>query len=146
MRVRSTGEHISSAVFNILVLVAVNLWVLWQPLTMGVVLPTWAFILWAADLSLAVQIVGNIILAGYRPKWFNALMQTVFAAFSLLSLLVFLLVFPLDFSRVGIPWLNLALRVVFIVGAVGAVIGVVVNLVRFIVGVVRIGTEETDSR
>jgi hypothetical protein len=146
MRERRTGELVSSAVFNTIVLVAVNLWRLWQPLTMGVVLPSWAFILWAANLSLAVQIVGNIILAGYRPKWFNALMQTVFAAFSLLSLVVFLLVFPLDFSRVGIPWLNLALHVVLIVGIVGAVIGVVVNLVRFIVGVVRIGTDEAESR
>ena len=146
MRKRSTGGFISSAVFDIILLVAVNLWRLWQPYTMGVVLPGWADILWAANLSLAAQIVGNVILAGYRPLWFHALMQAVFAAFSLLSLVVFLLVFPLDFTRVGIPWLNLALRVVFIVGIVGAAIGAVVNLVRFIVGIARIGADDAESR
>jgi hypothetical protein len=33
----------------------------------GVVLDTWMSILWAANLSLVAQIVGNIVLSAYRP-------------------------------------------------------------------------------
>jgi|WetSurMetagenome_2_1015567.scaffolds.fasta_scaffold852759_1 hypothetical protein len=144
MRERRAGEFIGAAVGAVIVIVLVNTAPLWRPLTHGVVLPRWSDILWAANLSLAAQLVGNLLLAAYRPRWFLTLMQTVFAAGGLLSVLVFFLVFPLDFSGVVGPWLNTVVRLVLMVGIAGAAIGLVVNLVRFIVAGIRLGTDTAE--
>jgi hypothetical protein len=140
MRERRTGEFIGAAVFTIIMIVLMNSAPVWRPWTQGVVLPRWSDILWAANLSLAAQVIGNLLLASYRPPWFLALMQTVFAAGGLLSVIVFLIVFPLDFSQVVGEWLNTLVRLALMVGIAGSAIALVVNLVRFLVAGVRMGT------
>jgi hypothetical protein len=145
MRDRRAGEFIGAAVFAIIMIVALNTAPIWRPLTHGVVLERWSGILWAANLSLAAQLVGNLLLAAYRPGWFLTLMQTVFAAGGLLSVIVFFFVFPLDFSRLVGPWLNTLVRLALMVGIAGTAIGLVVNLVRFIVAGVRMGTGSTEQ-
>ncbi|MGA2478035.1 MAG: hypothetical protein ABSG63_04710 [Spirochaetia bacterium] len=145
MRERRAGEFIGAAVFSVIIIVAMNTAPIWRPLTHGVVLPRWSDILWAANLSLAAQMVGNLLLAAYRPPWFLTLMQTVFAAGGLLSVIVFFLVFPLNFSLVVGAWLNTLVWLVLIVGIAGSAIALVVNLVRFIVAVVRMGTGSAEA-
>jgi hypothetical protein len=103
---------------------------LWRHLTQGVVLEDFIRILWAANLSFLVQIAGNLSLIFYRPPRFAAIVQILATSAGLLSLIVFYLVFPLDFSQVGITWLNLALKVVLIAGMAGAVIGLIVQTVQ----------------
>jgi hypothetical protein len=144
MRERRASEFIGAAVFSVIVIVAMNTAPLWRPLTHGVVLESWNDILWAANLSLAAQLVGNLLLAAYRPQWFLTLMQTVFSAGALLSVIVFFLVFPLDFSRVVGAWLNTLVWIALIVGIAGSTIALVVNLVRFIVAGVRMGSGSTE--
>jgi hypothetical protein len=99
-----------------------------------VVLESWTDILWAANLSGAVEIVGNLLLIFYRPPRFNALIQAVFAAVGVLSIVVFVLVFPLDFSQIVGAWLNTLLRAVLILAAAGAAIACIVHLVRMVLG------------
>ena len=60
-------------------------------------------------------------------------MASVTAA-GLVSVILFYIVFPLDFSLLVGPWLITLLRVVMIVGMGGAAIGAIVWLVRFIAG------------
>ena len=132
MREKTTGDYVGAIVGNIVALVLVNTVLLWRQYTRGVVLATWADILWAANLSLGIQIIGNFLLCFFRPSWFSALMRAVFAAAGLVSIIVFFIVFPLDFSHLAGTWLNTLLKVLLMLGMAGAVIGFLVELVRFI--------------
>jgi len=131
MRQRRTGEYVGAVFGNVVALVLVNLVLLGRPWTRGVVLESWVDILWAADLSLVVQIVGNLVLAFYRPAWLDALLRLFFSAAGLLSLVVFYAVFPLDFSSFVGEWLNLTVRIALVAGMAGTIIGGIVQLVRF---------------
>jgi hypothetical protein len=134
MKEKRTGELVGSIIGNIVAIVIVNSVLFWRQYTHGVVLDSWVDILWAANLSFLVQIAGNLILAFYRPPRLYAFMELLFSAAGLVSVIVFFIVFPLDFSRIVGPWLNTLLRVVMIVGIGGGAIGVIVWLVRFIAG------------
>jgi hypothetical protein len=137
MREKRAGDYVGAVFGNIVAIAFVNTVPLWQHLTAGVITERWVDILWAANLSLAVQIVGNLLLLLYRPGWFQSFMQAVFSAAGLFSLIVFFIVFPLDFSRVVGEWLNLAVKVAIIVGMGVTFIVTVVSIVRMLMGSVR---------
>jgi hypothetical protein len=132
MKEKKTGELVGAIFGNIVALVFVNTVLLWRQWTHGVILPTWADILWAANISLVVQIVGNVFLAAWRPRWFWELIQAVFAAAGLLSVIVFFIVFPIDFSLLVGDWLNTLLKVLVIVGIGGTSLALIIHLIRFI--------------
>ncbi len=137
MREKKTADYVSAVVVNIIVLVFVNTLLAWRQHTQGIVLETWAEVLWALDISIGLQIAGNLVLCFYRPAWFSALFRAAFAATGLLSIIVFYVVYPLDFSHAVGAWLDTAFRIVLIVGMAGSVIGFVVELVRFITAAAR---------
>jgi hypothetical protein len=132
MKEKRTGDFVGATIASILVLVFVNTVLLWRNSTQGVILASWADILWAVDVSLGAQIIGNFLLCFYRPEWFAALVRAIFAAAGLISIIVIFIVFPLDFSRLVGAWLNTLLKVLMMVGMAGALIGLAVDLVRFI--------------
>jgi hypothetical protein len=132
-RVKGPGEYIGAIIGAVIGVIAVNIYPVWQPWTMGVVTDAWPRILWAANLSLVINICGNFMLLFWRPRWLRNFAELVFSAAGLLSIAVFFAVFPLDFSRIVGEWLNTMMRVILIIGIAGAGIGVVINLVRFLV-------------
>ena len=134
MKEKRTGELVGSIIGNVFAIAIVNSVLLWRQYTHGVVLESWVDILWAANLSFLVQIAGSLILSFYRPPRLYAFMELLFSMAGLVSVTVFYLVFPLDFSLLVGPWLNTLLRVAMIVGMAGAAVGVIVWLVRFIAG------------
>jgi len=131
-RVKRPGDYVGAIFGCLLALVAVNIYPLWQPHTLGIVTEAWSRTLWAANLSLVAQIAGSFLLLFWRPRWLRNLFELAFAVLGLLSVAVFFAVFPLDFSLVVGEWLNTLMRIILIVGIAGAAIGVVVNLVRFL--------------
>jgi hypothetical protein len=134
MKEQTTGHYVGAILGNLIGIAIINTVLLWRQHTQGVILSSWIDILWAANLSLVVQMLGNLLLAFYRPPRFAALMRALFAAASLVSLIVFFLVFPLDFSRLVGAWLNTLLKVLIVVGMAVTLITGTVQLVRFIVG------------
>lgn len=132
MREKKTGDYAGAIVGNLILLVFMNTLLLWRQHTQGVVLESWADILWAADISLGAQIIGNLLLCFYRPRLLTTFVRCVFAAAGLLSIIVFFIVFPLDFSHLVGPWLNTLLKVLLIIGIGGTLIGLVVELVQLI--------------
>jgi hypothetical protein len=134
MKEKRTGEFVGAIVGNVFAIAIVNSVLLWRQYTHGVILESWVDILWAANLSFLVQIVGNLILSFYRPPRLYAFFELLFSIAGLVSVIVFWIVFPLDFSLLVGSWLNVLLRVAMIVGMGGAAIGVIVWLVRFIAG------------
>ena len=130
MKEKKTSEFIGSIIGNLIAIAFFNTVLLWRQYTHGVVLDTWVNILWAANLSLIVQIVGNIVLAAYRPARAYSLIQAVHSAVGLVSVIVFFIVLPLDFSQIGVGWLNTLLKAILIAGMAGTSIGVVVHVSR----------------
>ena len=134
MKEKRTSEFIGAFIGGILSLVIVNSFPLWRPLTHGIVLETWLYILWAANLSIIVQMAGNLFLAIYRPARLYSFLQVIMAAAGLISVIVFYRVFPLDFSQVVGNWLNILMRIALVLGMVGSAIAILVHLVRVIIG------------
>jgi hypothetical protein len=134
MKEKKTGDFVGAVIVNIIVCVILNTLLLWRQWTQGVILESWIDILWAANISLGVQITGNLLLAFYRPPRVQALMRALFAAAGLLSAIVFFIVFPMDFSHLVGDWLNTLLKVLLMVGIGVSLIALVIELVRFILG------------
>ncbi len=132
MKEKRTGDFAGAVIGNIIMLVFMNTVLLWRQHTHGVILESWANVLWAADISLGAQIVGNLLLCFFRPQWFSALMRAAFSATGLMSIIVFYVVFPLDFSLLVGAWLNTLLKVLMMIGMAGTLIGLVVELARFL--------------
>lgn len=131
-RVKGPGDYIGAIIGAVIGIIAVNIYPVWQPWTMGVVTDAWPRILWAANLSMVIQICGSFVLLFWRPRWLRNFAELVFSAAGLLSVAVFFAVFPLDFSHIVGDWLNTMMRVILIVGIAGAGIGLIINLVRFL--------------
>lgn len=134
MREKKTFEFVVSVVVNLIGIAIVNTAIIWRQYTNGVILESWIDILWAANLSMIVQVVGNILLAIYRPARMYSLIQAIFAAAGLVSVVVFYNVFPLDFSQMLGNWLNTLAKAVLIIAMAGLSIGLIVNLVRAVSG------------
>jgi hypothetical protein len=132
MKEKKTSDLVASVVFNVIFLVFVNTIPLWQQSTRGVILETWSSVLWAMNLSIGTQIAGNLFLLFYRPRWLSELLRAVNAATGLLSIIVFFIVFPLDFSKVVGPWLNTLVKILCMLGMAGSLIGFIVQIVRFL--------------
>jgi hypothetical protein len=134
MKEKKTMEFVGAILGAIIGLAIMNTVPLWLHLTNGVILESWVNILWAVNLSMTVQIAGNLILAIYRPARLYAFIQAIFATTGLIGVIVFYTVFPLDFSVIVGNWLNLLVKVVLIIAMVGTSISIIVNLVRTVLG------------
>lgn len=134
MKEKKTGDFVAAVIVNIIVCVILNTLLLWRQWTQGVILESWIDILWAANISLGVQIAGNLLLAFYHPPRLQTLMRALFAAAGLLSAIVFFIVFPLDFSHIVGNWLNTLLKVLLMIGIGVSLIAFVIEFVRFIMG------------
>jgi hypothetical protein len=142
---RKTSELVGSAVGNLIALVLVNSVLWWRQYTAGVILDTWVDVLWAVNLSLIVQIAGNIVLSFYRPARFYSVVQAIHAAAGLVSIIVFYVVFPLDFSHAGVGWVNTLVKAFLIAGMVGTSIGLIVHFVRAASGLRYAERRQTDK-
>jgi small-conductance mechanosensitive channel len=134
MKEKKTGELTAASIANVVGVILFNTVPLWRPYTRGVVLQDFVRVLWAANLSFLVQLAGNLSMILYRPPRFAAMAQIVGTAAGLLSVIVFYVVFPLDFGAIGAGWLNPALRIVLIAGMGGAALGVIVQTIQLASG------------
>lgn len=134
MKEKKTTEFVGAVIGAILGIVIVNTVPLWRHLTHGVILETWVNILWAANLSMFSQIVGNSVLAVYRPARVYSVVQAIMTVTGLVSVIVFYYVFPLDFSQVVGSWVNILVKTALILAMVGTSIGIIIYLVRSLLG------------
>jgi hypothetical protein len=131
---KKTGELTASSIANLVGIVLFNTVPIWRQYTQGVVLEDFIRILWAANISFLVQLTGNVSLMFYRPPRFAAFVQILATSAGLLSLIVFYGVFPLDFSQVGLAWINSAFKVVLIAGIGGTALALIIQTVQLAVG------------
>jgi hypothetical protein len=134
MKEKKTSEFIGSVIGAIFGLIIMNTYMIWQKYTNGVVLDSWFTILWASNLSMVVALIGNLLLAVYRPARLYSFVQLIISLASILSVFVFYGIFPLDFSQIAMGWINNVLKILMIVGMVGGSISVLVYLVWLVSG------------
>jgi hypothetical protein len=79
MKEKKTSECIGAMIGGVIGLIIVNSVPLWAHLTNGIILASWGKILWAANLSMILQIVGNFFLAIYRPVRLYSFIQLLLA-------------------------------------------------------------------
>lgn len=134
MKEKKTRELTASSIANLIGIVLFNTVPLWRQYAQGVVLEDFVRILWAANLSFLVQLAGNLSLMFYRPPRFAAFIQIFTTSAALFSMIVFFTIFPLDFSQVGLEWVNTAMKVVLIAAMGGTGIALIVQIVQLSVG------------
>jgi hypothetical protein len=134
MKEKKTVEFVGSILGAVIGLVIVNTVPLWSHLTRGVILDTWVNILWAANLSMVAQIIGNFVLAIYRPARLYSFIQALMTVAGLVSVIVFFNVFPLDFSHFVGSWMNLLMKGALLLAMFGTAVGIIVYLVRTVLG------------
>lgn len=134
MKEKKTSEFIGSVIGAIFGLIIMNTYIIWQKYTHGVVLDSWFTILWASNLSMVVALIGNLLLAVYRPAMLYSFVQLIISLASILSVFVFFGIFPLDFAQIGLGWINIVMKIFMVVGMVGGSISVIVYLVWLVTG------------
>ena len=127
-RVKYLSRIISNTIFFFLI----NLYPLWIGYTHGVVTNQWVSVLWAMDITVLTIALGYIILLSYYKKWLRFLIELLISITALISVINFFIIFPLDFSLIGIQWFNTVIRIFLIIGMMGSSIGSIVMLVQFI--------------
>jgi len=119
-----------AAIVDAALLLAINAHETWLPWTRGAVTETFADALWAVNLALWVQLLGNAMLVVSHPPWFRHMAEFGFALVTVIGAGVLYEVFPFDFQAIGQPWLAVLARVVLILGLVGGGVAMVVAAVR----------------
>jgi hypothetical protein len=133
-REKSAVDYVFGACFQLGVLVAINLWPKWVPLTFGVVTPAFAYVVWAANLAATVELLRCLVLAATRPGWLFELSKMISGVASFISTAAFLAVFPFDFSHFGGPVMNPLVRICLLIALAASTLSVVIHAARFIFG------------
>lgn len=136
-RAASIGESVGAIVGNMLALVLVNTHPLWRPWTAGLVTGAWADVVAALSLACAVAIMGHALLLVSRSPLLRRFVACVSAAASLASGLVVYAVFPFDFGALGMGWFDPLMRLILLIALLGGAIGLVVQVLRMAVRLVR---------
>jgi len=128
-RKRSAGSYAGAVFGNAVLMVLLNLLARWN---VPGVLPSYTDVLWAVNLSLAVQIAGNLVLIFRHPKWLHHMGNVVFSLAGIAAVSVLRRVFPFDFEPVVGGWLDVFLRVFLIAVLVIMAVSGLVHLFLFL--------------
>ncbi len=134
MKQKKTADLTAAAIANAIGIILFNTVPLWRHYTRGVVLQDFVQVLWAANISFLVQLAGNLSTLFYRRPRFAGTAQVLGTAAGLMSLIVFFVVFPLDFSAIGAEPVNSILKIVMIAGMGGAALGLIVQTIQLATG------------
>jgi hypothetical protein len=130
---RGPAGFVVAIIVNALLLLAWSAHGVWRPWLGGVVTPSFEDVLWAFYLGCSVQILGNVLLLANDARWLRRTVDTVTAAASLVGVIAFYRVFPLDLSRFG-DWATVTARVVLMLGVIGSGVATLVGLIRLVLG------------
>lgn len=138
-RVQTSG-FVGSIVVNSILLYVVHHVLEWQ---INWILPTWADVLWAVDLTLEVSIVVNVLYILVDARWFRMLGGAVSCAFAALSTWWVMTVFPFDFGSAGT---NDIARVMLVLLVIATIIAAFVSAVVGMLELVRAAVWQGGAR
>lgn len=121
--------YVVAATLNLVFLFVVNVSPGWESL--GFLTERTRDVLWLVNLVLVASVVANLLYSAYDPPWFRALGDVVTTSLGLASTIRIWQVFPFDFDTSSVPW-DLVARWALGVGIFGAVVGIIVGMVRLV--------------
>lgn len=142
----ATTERVGYAVavlFNASVLFGVNVWPGWE--IVPFLTDHLTQVLGLINVSLVASIVANLVFLATRASWVRPLGDLVTTGIGIAVIARLLQIFPFAFDNASFDWPALV-RVVLIVGLVGAVIAVVVQFVTLVRAIGNEVVRAGDSR
>lgn len=112
------GEFIWEIFGNILALFIVNNVQSWFP---EFFTDSFTAVLWVMNVSIAIQIIGNALLFLYSPKYFFYVVRTIFNAISIVSMVVFIALFPINVPVGLVPLVQLGLSIIVVIVSIVAI-------------------------
>lgn len=126
-RPNKVSHYIGGIIGNAILLIILNLLPNWN---LSFITEEFPDVLWAINLSLGVQIFGYFVLIFIHPLFLHHLANVVFSAVSLIPIYVLYVVYPLDFTGLGLAWVDKLFKIILIVAFVATVIAVIVHLIK----------------
>jgi hypothetical protein len=131
---RRTGEYAGAVIAHAILFFVVNKIPDWNAAFLN---SNYFTVLRVLNIAIIVQMVGNLMLIFYHPKFLHEFTQALFSVFGFIVLIFMLSFFPFDFEELGIGWLETVLRVLFIISLAATAISAAVHVIKGIAGIVR---------
>ncbi len=135
---RSSLGYAFAALFNFVFMLFINAHAVWRPWLDGVVTDAFGQVLWAINLGLMVQILGDLVLSVTSPRPLQRFVELLTSITGVLGAVVFYRVFPLDLSRFGDFAVTVA-RLAMFAAVLATALAVVVNFARFMAATRAVG-------
>jgi hypothetical protein len=130
---RTAGTYIATVIANAILFVIINKIPDWN---LRFVTAEYPAVLWALNLSVLAQVAVNAVLIFFHPHVLHYTARIALGIPSLLAVIILITVFPFDLSYL-FSFANTLLRIIFYIGLVGTVIGMIVDTFKLIGGVFR---------
>ncbi len=127
---RSSLGYAFAALLNFGFLLCVNAHAVWRPWLGGVVTDAFGQVLWAINLGLVVQILGDLLLSVTSPRPLQRFIELLDSVTGVIGAVVFYRVFPLELSRFG-QFLPMVAQLALFAAVLAAALAVVINFARF---------------
>ena len=123
----SVPGYIASVVINIVILYLLPRVPDWN---IPFITESYGEVLSILMVSTGIQIAGNASLIFLRSRKAYYIAQIIFSSVTISVLFRLITVFPFDFSIVGVPSLDIVMKVIFGIGIFGSAVSILVNAVK----------------
>jgi hypothetical protein len=126
------GKPISEFVFdivaNLIIFYIVNNLLTWN---VPYLTSEWTAVLWILNISIIYNLAVDIVMLLFYKGWLRAALKLIGNVISILVMLTFWFIYPLDFSSLSFGnTLDLIVRILIILGIVGTAIGAIVEFFK----------------
>lgn len=123
--------YVIAVLVNLALLYLVNVWPGWEAVPF--LTEDTTRVLTLVNASIVAGAVANVVYLVADPRWLRSFGEAFTTAVGIAAMVRLWQVFPFDFGDTGFDW-AIVVRVLLVVGIVGAAIGLLTNLVRLVSG------------
>lgn len=117
------SEYVISIIVNVIILYIANNLLAWH---VSFITDNWTAPLWILNISIVLTIISSLIFLFYDKNWLKGSLRTIINLVSVVFLITFYTVFPLDVSS---GWASI-IKILLIIGIVGTVFATLVEFGR----------------
>lgn len=124
---KDRSGFIAAIIINVIIYFIVNNLLNWN---LSFISPTFVEVLGILNLLIISTILINFIFLFYQPSWFRNMLHVITDILSIIMLYTFLRVFPFILN----DFFALIVTVLIVLGILGAIIGLLIHILKFIFG------------
>jgi hypothetical protein len=133
---QKTSTYVAAIIVNFIILFLINYIIPFNSIPF--IKNSFFVVLWIWNITLLITIGVNFFLLFFRSKPFYLFTQIILNAASLVGSIVFLVIFPVDFGRIGVPWLNTLFVIGLYISIFIITIMMFVNFVKFLLSLIEL--------